>query len=125
MHDTIHRVSTLAAQIERSGPRPREVCSQRNQLFHALRTFMHKYFDRVLMAESCARDQRIFYVRVEGIVFIDHTRDTALRVIRVRFGPVFLGHDKNIETGQFCRLERKEETSGAGAENEDVSSRKG
>ena len=56
-----------------------------DKLLDVFRAFGDQRFDRFFVAESRARDQRIFLVKLGVIVVRKNDRDAALRVFGVRF----------------------------------------
>jgi hypothetical protein len=125
VYDAVRRVAAFAAKIERAGARARELRAERDELFDALGAFVYEDFNRVRVAQSGTGSQCIANVSFERVMLVEDAGDTALRVVRIRFGAIFLGHDEDVEAGKLRDLERKEQSGGAGAENQNVCSRMG
>jgi hypothetical protein len=56
-------------------------------------------------------------MRLNSVVWVDHARDATLRVIRIRFGALLFGDDKDFQARFERKLDGKEESGAAGAKN--------
>ena len=67
-----------------------------DKLFYIFCAAFDKRFDGFRIAKSRARFERIPSMNLKRIVRAHHRRDPALRVIRVRLRPLFLGDDADL-----------------------------
>src|SRR5581483_1981245 len=83
VHNAVHGVSPLTAQIERAAFCPGKARADRDQVANALGSLVDQDADRIFMAKAGACNKRIPHVRRERIRTTDDTCDAALRVVRV------------------------------------------
>ncbi len=79
--------------------------------------------DRTRMAHPCAGHQRVPHVLLERVVLVEHSRDAALGVLRVRLVPGPLRDDDDLSVGG--RFERKRQPGDAAADDKEVTRQHG
>ena len=118
--DAPGRVTAFAGQRQaaRAIALVRETDSVLDELAHPLGAAPDQELDRLEVAESRARLERVRDMRVEGIAGVHDDSDTALRVVGVGLRILLLGEDGHAAVS--CRLDRVGEPGNPAPEDQDV-----
>ena len=122
VNDTSSAVTTFASEIERKAFfGTTELCAEVHQLANSIGAIAYHHLDDVSVRKPSARPERVIDVRFEGIRWIEHCGDPALRPVRRRVRAAPLRDDGHAAVAS--RLEREAQASHPSSEHKIVALR--